>query len=98
MDNSAATLDRAIAVAISTMELSSEADGTAWFLLYRYTASAAFSRWKARRDRSDLELTINCWRVLLPSGLDPESALEYEALLAEWSDAVGSAPDDLRSM
>ncbi len=83
LDNCADALDRAIAVAVRTIDLSSPADGTAWFLVHRYAASAAYSRWRARGCRADLDLAYRCWQPLLELGMDPASAQEYQALLAD---------------
>lgn len=91
MDDDPVALDRSITVATRTITWASQADGTAWFLLHRYAASAARRRWRARHDRADLELALSCWRVLLPAGLDPLSTREYNSLLADWVDTVGPA-------
>jgi hypothetical protein len=89
MDEDPATLDRALAVATRTIASSGPTDGTARFLLYRYTANAAFARWRARRDLADLDLAYRCWQPLLPLGMDSASGQEYAAVLAEWRRTVG---------
>lgn len=85
LDNSRDALDRAVLAAGRTLELADPSDGTAWFLLHRYTASAARNRWLACGDRADLELAYQCWQVLLPLGMDGASAREYESVLADRS-------------
>jgi len=83
LDGLADTLDLAVAAAVRTLAGASPADGTAWFLLHRYTASAAHHRWRIRRERDDLALAYRCWQPLLAEGLDRFSAREYRTLLAD---------------
>jgi hypothetical protein len=82
----AEALDRAVTAAWRTLEAATPADGTAWFLLHRYTASAAYNRWYETGDQEDLELAYRCWQPLLPQGLDPASEREYRALLEDRDD------------
>jgi hypothetical protein len=77
-------LERSVATARRILDGAGPADGTAWFLLNRYTASAAYELWRERGVPADLELAHQCWQPLLPDGLDPDSAREYRALLADW--------------
>lgn len=81
MDDDPAMLDRAVAAAVRTKELASPSDGTAWLLLHRYGASAAYSRWLRRHDADDLDLAHRCWQPLVRLGMDPASAKEYQAVL-----------------
>lgn len=85
LDNSRDALDRAVITAGRTLELADPRDGTAWFLLHRYTASAAHNRWLAYRDPADLELAYQCWQPLLSFEMDDASAREYESVLADRS-------------
>ena len=74
------TLDRAITAALRTLE-GGPIECLAWLLLHRYSASAAFNRFRARGATEDLDLAYRCWQPLLPLGMDPGSAQEYEELL-----------------
>ena len=89
MDDDDAVLDRAITAAVRTMESASPADGTAWFLLHRYGASAAYNRWQRRGDAKDLDLAHRCWQPLVHLGMDAASAREYQAVLRD----RGATPD-----
>jgi hypothetical protein len=90
LDGSHGALDRAIAAAQRALESASIADGTAWFLLNRYTASAAYRRWRSWGARSDLDLAFRCWQPLVDLGMDPASAQEYRAMLAARAGNPGS--------
>jgi hypothetical protein len=84
LDNDAAALDRAVSASVLTLESASPADGTAWFLLHRYGASAAYNRWLRRGKAEDLELAYRCWQPLVDLGMDAASAREYQAVLRDW--------------
>jgi hypothetical protein len=86
MDDDDAALDQGVSAVVRTMESASPDDGTAWFLLHRYGASAANNRWLRWGNREDLELSYRCWQPLVPLDMDAASAREYQALLREWQE------------
>lgn len=92
-----ATLDRAVAAAVRTRELASPVDGTAWFLLHRYGASAAYNRWRLRHDLDDLELAHRYWQPLVQLGMDPESAKECQAVQRAWEETTADIEQPPRS-
>jgi hypothetical protein len=82
-DENVDTLDRAVAAGLRTLEGGSPSDGTAWFLLHRYSASAAYNRYRVRGAIEDLDLAYRCWQPILHVGMDPDSANEYEQVLRD---------------
>lgn len=97
LDEDPATLDRAVAAAVRTRELASPVDGTAWFLLHRYGASAAYNRWLHRHSLDDLELAHRYWQPLLHLGMDPGSAKECQEVLSAWEGATADIEQPPRS-
>jgi hypothetical protein len=92
LDDDDSALDRAVAAIVRTMESASPADGTAWFLLHRYGASAANNRWLRRGNPEDLDLAYRCWQPLVALGMDPASAKEYQALLHDREETTIEPP------
>jgi hypothetical protein len=92
LDDDDSALDRAIAAVVRTMASAGPADRTAWFLLHRYGASAAYNRWVRRGDVDDLGLAYRCWQPLVPLGMDPASAKEYHAVLRARAATTDSEP------
>ncbi len=89
IDENTDALDRAVTASLRTLDGGSPSDGTAWYLLHRYSASAAYNRFRARGVVADLELAYRCWQPILHDGMDPGSAEEYAQLLRDW-DALTS--------